>query len=125
MYRDRLDGRIDAEFFDLHAAEWRREQDVVRGKIRDIQYAAPAPVDQAIDVLQLTSRAAELFLMQPAHEQRHLLQVVMQKAAWQNGMLRTTLFEPFEILRHSNQASARKENGDAGSGRDLEIWLLR
>jgi len=26
----------------------------------------------------------------------------VEKAAWQDGALRTTLFEPFEILRHSN-----------------------
>ncbi len=125
MYQDRLDGRIDTKFFDSHAAEWRCEQETILGKIRDIQSAAPAPVDQAIDMLQLTSRAAELFLAQPAHEQRHLLRVVMEKAAWQDGTLRATLFEPFEILRHSNQASARKENGETGSGRDFEIWLLR
>jgi site-specific DNA recombinase len=123
MYRDRLDGRIDAEFFDSHAAEWRHEQETILGKIRDIQRATPAPVDQAIDMLQLTSRAAELFLMQPASEQRHLLQVVMENAAWQDGTLRTTLFEPFEILRHSNRESCRKENENAGSGRDLGIWL--
>src|ERR1017187_6808829 len=37
--------------------------------------------------------------------------------------LRTTLFEPFEILRRSNQESYRKEKEIAGSGRDLENWL--
>jgi hypothetical protein len=47
----------------------------------------------------------------------------MEKAAWQDRTLRATLFEPFEILRHSNRASARKENGETGSGRDFEIWL--
>jgi len=52
-----------------------------------------------------------------------LLQVVVEKAAWQDGALRTTLFEPFEILRHSNQESHRREKENGGSGRDLEIWL--
>jgi hypothetical protein len=69
------------------------------------------------------SRASELFLQQPAAEQRRLLQVVVEKAAWQDGALRTTLFEPFEILRHSNQESYRKEKENGGSGRDLGIWL--
>jgi hypothetical protein len=35
------------------------------------------------------------------------------------------LFEPFEILRHSNQETYRKEKQKAGSGREMEIWLLR
>jgi site-specific DNA recombinase len=125
MYLDKLDGRITQDFFDKHAAEWRSEQEALLAKIQDIRRAAPAPVDEAIDILRLTSRASELFLQQPADEQRRLLQVVIEKAAWQDGGLRTTLLEPFEILRHSNRESYRKENENAGSGQDLQVWLLR
>jgi hypothetical protein len=83
----------------------------------------PAPIDQGVDMLRLTSRAAGLFLQQPPAEQGRLLQVLIEKAAWQAGALRTTLFEPFEILRHSNQESRRKEKENGGSGRDLQVWL--
>ncbi len=123
MYMDKLDGRITQDFFDKQAAAWRSEQDGLQRKIQDVQKATPAPVDQAVDMLRLTSHASELFLQQPAAEQRRLLQAVFEKAAWQDGRLRTTLFEPFEILRHSNQESYRKEKENGASGRDLEIWL--
>jgi hypothetical protein len=66
-------------------------------KIQDVQKATPAPVDQAIDMLRLTNRASELFLQQPAAEQRRLLQVIVGKAAWQDGALRATLFEPNQL----------------------------
>jgi site-specific DNA recombinase len=125
MYMDKLDGRITQEFFDRQAANLRMEQDTLQRKVQDIQQATPAPVDQAIDMLRLTSRASELFLQQPAAEQHRLLQSVVEKAAWKDGTLQTNLFEPFEILRHSNRESYRKEKEKAGSGRDLEIWLLR
>jgi hypothetical protein len=111
------------EFFDKQSAILRSEQDGLQRKIQDVQKATPAPVDQAVDMLRLTSRASELFLQQPAAEQLRLLQVVVEKAAWQDGALRTTLFEPFEILRHSNQESYRKETEIAGSGKDSDIWL--
>jgi hypothetical protein len=52
------------------------EQDLLLRKIRNIQTAVPAPVDQAVDMLRLTSRASELFLQQPAAEQHRLLHVV-------------------------------------------------
>jgi len=123
MYLDKLDGRITLEYFDKHSATWRREQDGLLRKIQDMQKATPAPIDQAVEVLQLTSRASELFLQQPAAEQRRFLQVVVEKAAWQGGALRTSLFEPFEVLRHSNQESYRNEKENGGSGRDLGIWL--
>jgi hypothetical protein len=125
MYMDKLDGRITQEFFDKQAGVWRHEQDGLLHKIQDIQKAAPVPVDQAIDLLRLTSRASELFLQQPATEQRRLLTTVMEKATWKQGALQTVLFEPFEILRHSNQESYRREREKAGSGRELGIWLLR
>lgn len=125
MYMDKLDGRITQEFFDKQSFTWRGEQEGLLRKIQNIQKATPAPIDRAVDMLRLTSRASELFLKQSAAEQRRLLQVVVEKAAWQGGVLRTSLFEPFEILRHSNQKSSRKEKENGGSGRDLEIWLLR
>jgi hypothetical protein len=122
---DKLDGRITQDFFDKQTAMLRREQDGVLRKIQDIHKAAPAPVDEAIDMLRLTSRASELFLEQPATEQRRLLRTVVEKATWKGGALQIALFEPFEILRHSNRESYRKEKENVGSGRDLEIWLLR
>jgi hypothetical protein len=125
MYLDKLDRRITQEFFDKQSATWRSEQDGLQRKIQETLKATPAPIDQALDMLRLTSRASELFLQQPAAEQRRLLRVVVEKAAWQDGALRTTLFEPFEILRHSNQESYRKEKENGGSGRDLGIWLPR
>jgi site-specific DNA recombinase len=125
MYMDKLDGRVTQQFFDRNSAMWRDQQDALLRKVRDIQTAAPAPIDQAIDILQLTSRASELFFQQPAAEQRRLLQVVVEKATWQHRTLQTTLFEPFEVLRHSNRESCRKEKENAGSGRDLEVWLPR
>jgi hypothetical protein len=124
-YLDKLDGRITAEFFDQRSAEWRREQEGLLRKIHDIQTAAPAPIEQAIDTLRLTSQACQMFQQQPATEQRRLLQVLIERAAWKDGALHTKLFEPFEILRHSNQESIRKEKELSGTGRDFGNWLLR
>ena len=121
--RVKIEGRREQEFFEKQSATWRREQDGLLLKIQEIQNATPAPIDQAVDMLKLTSQTSELFLAQPASEQRRFLQTVVEKAAWQDSALRTTLFEPFEILRHSNQESNRKEKEIAGSGRDSGIWL--
>ena len=123
MYLDKLDGRISQEFFDQRADEWRREQDGVLRKIQEMQKATPASVDEAVDAMCLTSQACQSFLQQSGAEQRRMLQVLIQKAEWKDGELRLKLFEPFEILRHSNQQSCTKEKEIAGSGQDLEIWL--
>jgi hypothetical protein len=59
----------------------------------------------------------------PPVEQRRLLRVMIEKATWKGGELQTALFEPFEILRHSNRENYRKQNEIPGSGQDLKIWL--
>jgi len=74
-------------------------------------------------MLRLTSQGSELFLQQPAAERRRLLQTMVEKAAWKDGVLQMALLEPFEILRHSNQESYRNERETPGSGRELGIWL--
>ena len=125
MYLDKLEGRITQEFFDKQAVAWRGEQETILRQIHEVEITRPAPVEQAIDMMRLTSRAAELFLQQTAAEQRRLLRVVVKNATWQAGELRTTLFEPFDILRHSNRETNRNESQKSGSGRDFEIWLLR
>jgi hypothetical protein len=66
MYLDKLDERITQEFFDRQSATWRSEQDGLQRKIQEAQKATPAPIDQALDMLRLTSRARELFLQQTA-----------------------------------------------------------
>jgi site-specific DNA recombinase len=125
MYMDKLYGRITEEFYDERAADWKREQATLQRKIQDIQRAAPMPVDQAVDMLRLTSQACRLFLQQPPTEQRRLLRTLIKDAAWKGGELRTTLFEPFDVLRHSNSESYRKEKEIGGSMTDMKIWLLR
>ena len=69
--------------------------------------------------------AGELFLEQPAAEQRRFLGTVVEKATWRDRELRTTLFEPFEILRRSNSESTRKQKENGGSKADIGIWLRR
>ena len=125
MYMDKLDGRITQEFFDRNSAAKRDDQQSILRKIQTIRTAVSTPIDPAVDMLRLTSRASELFLEQPATEQRRFLGTVVEKATWQDGALQTSLFEPFEILRRSNSESIRKKKENGGSMADIEIWLLR
>jgi hypothetical protein len=123
LYTDRLDGRISPTFYDAKAGEIRAQQQTLLRKIEQIRSTAPAPVEAALALMQLTGRAATLFRQQKGHEQRRLLQTLVKSAAWQEGALRLEFEEPFEILRGSNRASAEKERQNAGSGRDSQIWL--
>jgi hypothetical protein len=82
-------------------------------------------MEEGIRILELASRAAELFEKQPAEEKRRLLNCVLKGAAWQHGALKADFRQPFDVLAKtalSNSASASKENpigGFDGRKRDL------
>jgi len=99
LYEDRLDGRIDAATYDKKAEENRQQQERIRQKIRTADAALLPPVHQAVDLMSITSKAADLFLEQLGTEQRKLLRLLLEQASWKGGELRMSFREPFEKLR--------------------------
>ena len=122
LYDDRLDERIDASTYDLKAAEVRQQQERVRRRIAETQVIALPPARQAVDLMALTSRAADLFLQQSGTQQRKLLRLVLQTANWKGGELRMSYREPFLQLRLSNRASHTNNGQLAADGSDFDIW---
>lgn len=98
-------GTLFAMPFDLNALE-------VGGALHD-----------AINLMDLTSRAADLFKVQPAHEQQRFLRLVLKSGSWQAGELRTEFEEPFESLRRSNQLSRTKHMEVQMKQNTFEEWL--
>ena len=121
LYDDRLDGRIDAGTYDRKAGEIRRQQDHLRRRLGE----APElpPISQAVDLIAITAKAADLFLERGAAEQRKLLRLVLDGATWQGGELRMSFREPFSQLRLSNLESRTKDSHLKGEEADFENWL--
>ncbi len=109
LYDDRLEGRISTEMYDRKALECRNQGTALERRIEEIRAGTPAPVQGAIDLMELTSRAADLFAIQPPHEKQAFLRLVLKSAAWRHGELQTQFEQPFENLRRSNKLSRRKD----------------
>jgi site-specific DNA recombinase len=61
MYVDKLDGRVDAAFFDKMSAEWRVEQDRCQREIDRHQGADKCYMDEGVQILELARNAQSLF----------------------------------------------------------------
>ena len=122
LYDDRLDGRIDSATYDKKAGEIREQQEQIRQKIRTTEAMMLPPASEAVDLMTLTSRAADLFVEQVGAEQRKLLRLVLKEASWKGGELRMSLREPFEEIRLSNSASDRNSKGFDPSGSNFDNW---
>jgi hypothetical protein len=78
LYADRLDGRIAVSMYDSKAGEYRAQQQTILRALAEIRTTAPAPIEDALHLIRLTSRAASLFLEQEGSEQRRLLRTLVK-----------------------------------------------
>ena len=123
MYVDKLDGRIDAEFFDRMSAEWRAEQERCLRDIERHTTADQSYLEEGIRVLELARDAQRLFDKQEPREKRRLLNFVVSNCSWKDGELSVALRQPFDLLADTT-ARARQQRGSEGV--DLAkkaIWL--
>ena len=125
LYEDRLDERITKTFYDEKSNTVEQQIADVEHKLAAARSAELPLLTSAVDIIRLTSNACHAFREQPEPEQRKLLTMVLKEAQWKDGTLHTTLLEPFELLRRSNQANTNGINGNGGPETPFAIWLLR
>ena len=98
MYVDKLDGRIDAAFFDQKQSEWREEQRRLRDTIAEHETANESYIAEGIMLMELASRAADLFEKQTASEKRRLLEFVLSNCSWAGGEMTVEFRQPFDMI---------------------------
>jgi hypothetical protein len=125
MYMDKLDGRIDAEFFDRKAAEWRTEQVQVLRNVETHVTANQNYIEEGIKLLQLARRAHQLFENQPAKEKRRLLDFVLSNSVWKNGKLQAEYRQPFDVLVVATASDRRARSLGSASVVENENWLFQ
>jgi hypothetical protein len=112
MYVDKLDGRIDAAFFDQKQSEWRDEQRRLRDTIAEHEQANESYITEGIMLMELANRAADLFARQPASEKRRLLEFVLSNCSWANGELTPHFRQPFDMIADvATHCAAKKAAG--------------
>ena len=124
MYLDKLDGRITTAFYDEKASAWRQEQTTLQQRINELR-TTTQNYNDAITAIETTSTLCKAFPAQPPAEQRRLLKTLVEKAAWKDGELETTLRNPFQKLRLSNRASTTKQGKNGTGGTEMKNWLPR
>ena len=123
MYLDKLDGRIEAGFFDRKSAEWRREQDQLLCSIDEHQKANQTYLEEGIRLLDLAQRAHRLFQKQKPREKRRLLNFLISNCSWKGGDLTPVFRQPFDMLVNANSARTQPEESIPSPNLDFENWL--
>ena len=125
MYVDKLDGRIDTDFCDRKAAEWRIQEGKCLAPIRVHQGAYQIYVDEGIRILELAEKAGALFRKQPPAERRRLLGFVLSNCNWKDGQLTAAYRQPFGLLAKNVIAQESKKPAEHARTGISENWLPR
>jgi hypothetical protein len=123
MYVDKLDGRIDPDFFDRKAAEWRTEQEECLELIRGHQDANQTYLNEGIRLLELAQKAGRLFRQQSSVEKRRLLGFVLSNCIWKDGQLTAEYRQPFDLLAKNVIAFEKKKQEKGSEKLDFDNWL--
>ena len=125
MYLDKLDGRVEADFYDRKAAEWHRELGRLRAAIDERHAKVRTYLPEGVQLLELARRAPELFEKQEPHEKRRLLNFVVSNCTWKAGRLSADFRQPFDMLAVTTAAGRMPEDRSGPSSSHSKNWLLR
>jgi DNA polymerase III psi subunit len=112
MYLDKLDGKIDAEFWERKSAEWRAEEQQVTMKLAGLDQASPDRLLNASRILELANKARFLYVSQNPAEKAKLLKMVLSNCTLDRATLYPTYRKPFDLIFH------RAKNEEWRRGRD-------
>jgi hypothetical protein len=125
MYEDRLDGCVDRAIFDQKAAEWRAEQDRIQRSLDEHRVAHRAYVETGVRLLELASRAYELYVKQVPSEKRRLLNFLVSNSTWKDGTLSVTFRQPFDLLMDTNVSFKRDAKSIGAEKAKRKNWPAR
>ena len=122
MYMDKLDGRIDNEFFDRKAGEFRAHQCRIMRDTEAHQAANRNYIEGGIKLLELAHKAHALFETQPPSEKRKLLDFVLSNCTWKDGKLEAEYRQPFDLIASAALVDRQLKSGGGGENGDFGGW---
>jgi DNA invertase Pin-like site-specific DNA recombinase len=123
MYLDKLDGRIDNAFYDRMSAQWRTEQTRLLREIERHGSAEESYMEDGVRLLELARNASRLFVKQPAHEKKRLLNLVLSNCEWQQGEIHAAFRQPFDLLSETVASAAITDAQGANLSTGHPVWL--
>jgi hypothetical protein len=123
MYVDKLDGLVDATFFERMSNQWREEQNRCLREIERLQAADRSYMDEGVQLLELARNAQRLFAKRDPREKRRLLNFVLSNCIWEDGQVVATFRQPFDLLAETTVSASRVAAGETVKTAKTEIWL--
>ena len=116
MYEDKLDGKIDEQFWSRKMFEWREQERSLQGAAESLRTSVPQ--NRALStqrILELANKAHFLYLTRNHAERGQLLKMVLLNCATDGVKVRPTYRKPFDLIFQ------RVKNEDWSGREDLNL----
>jgi site-specific DNA recombinase len=123
MYVDKLDGLVDAAFFEKMSNGWREEQNRCLREIERQHEADRSYMEEGIQLLELAQNAQSLFAKQEPREKRRLLNFVLSNCTWEDGKVIPRFRRPFDLLAETAASATAVAAEETAESPKTEIWL--
>jgi len=98
LYADKVDGTVDATFYETMSTQWRETQIRVLHEIETHHIAAEDHIDDVLRLLDLAQNARGLFENASPTAQRRLLELVTSNSTYAHGELTVEFRTPFDLI---------------------------
>jgi site-specific DNA recombinase len=124
-YEDKLEGRIEDDFFFRKRAEWEADRAAALEDMERLSNVDRADVDLGIALLELGKQAYDRYIRLEHDQQRALLDLVFLNSTLTGGALEVTWREPFSFLANLAGATPSGSAPPEGSdGTHPEWWAI-
>lgn len=121
LYVDKLDGGLDDEMYKQLKADWDKELDDVRVKLRAHEAANQQYLEFGMRTLELAQTAYSSFSRRSAQEKRKLLDYVLSNCTLMDGELIPTYRQPFDLIASAADLTKKRERLDLTDPAFLEF----
>ncbi len=98
IYIDKLDAKIDEEFYEEKVDEWREEMEDVKATMEEHENADSNYLSQGVHILELAQKAYSLYIKQQPGEKRKLLNFLLSNCTIIDLSVHPTYRKPFDLL---------------------------
>ena len=123
MYEDKLDGSITESYYNKKREEFRTKQKEISNKISKLGIADEEYYLTSEYLLQLASRAYDLFMSSEAEEKRQLLKLILRNLKLEGEKVEFELVKPFDKVFACSSRQLWLGNQDSNLGQQIQSLL--
>ena len=97
-YVDKLEDRIDHDFWDRQNSKWILEQKQIESQLSALRSTNTAYIDQGVKLMELARQASTLFKDMTTEEKRELVNLVLSNPKITNGSIEYDFKKPFSMF---------------------------